>query len=608
MKWLNRIAQGFSPGKIPASESPCKGGRSERVSLRYCIDYVRKRVPNENLMSWFTENKNPRCRGATNSRPLSQGASFSSSNLATQSDGVPEYWSAALCPNCTCAAGWRCFQGGAFAGQLPRAKALGRSVRPLHGQEPPLSVSASRPRIKSDERSASGSVLVYVLVLVVIAGIIGASYLTFVDSQRATTARNLNQDALRISTEQALLSLESAIRNELLTNGEVNLARLNQSGLVAGLSLSLSSTIDGTGNNVLRVQPFADTGDTGEYTPLLDKKDLFGQAYARQTTIDVNITTKSAVPNVRLPDLTVTDQPQIAVREIPVSQFTIFSAANSFTLSPAVLSQDIGRVFSKSTISVSGSFSSEFPVVAGQSVAFTGGKDLLQVKDPSGNNTSIQLSSDTQSQDFLADARTSYDTRVVTGSVLPIDSAPLNSVYEADNSGQSAYALNLSLLQAQCSLVVVARPDIPVTTPTGQKECRVTTIPQNANLSYPVTSTKGASQSQGTASRQTVAFAAAQSKQNPSQTILAFDLALPTAKQLSSIFLVVQDPGGNPLPNAVILIRGARTLTGPVSIISPHPIIIAGDFNDDSQPASIITPANLQTVAADWGSDVFGNY
>src|SRR5246127_2710443 len=405
MRWLNRIAQGFSPGTIPASESPCKGGRSEHVGVRYCIDYVRKRVPKENLMSWFTESKNPRCRGAT---------SF-----------------------------WPPFQGDSSAGQLPKARALCCSVRPLRGQEPRLSMSASRPRIKSDERSASGSVLVYVLVLVVIAGIIGASYLTFVDNQRATTARNLNQDALRISTEQALLSLESKIRNELLTNGEVNLASLNQSRPVAGLSLSLRSTPDGTGSNVLRVQPFANTGDTGEYTPLLDKKDLFGQAYARQTTIDVNITTKATVPNVRLPDLTVTDQPQIAVREIPVSQFTIFSAANSFTLSPAVLSQDIGRVFSKSTISVAGRFSSEVPIVSGQNVAFTGSKGSLQVKDPSGNNTSIELSSDTQSQNFLADARTSLDPKIVTGSVLPIDSAPLNSVYEAENSGQSTYALNL---------------------------------------------------------------------------------------------------------------------------------------------------------------------
>jgi hypothetical protein len=469
-------------------------------------------------------------------------------------------------------------------------------------------MSASRPRIKSYDQSAAGSVLVYVLVLVVIAGIIGASYLTFVDNQRATTERNLNQDGLRISTEQALLTMESAIRTQLLANGEVDLASLNQSGQVGGLSLRLSSTAVGTGN-VLQVHPFADADDREKYNALPDKKDLFGQAYAKQTTIDVNITTQSTVPNVRLPNLIVKDQPQIAVREIPVSQFTIFSAANSFTLSPAVLSQDIGRVFSKATISVSGSFSSEFPIVAGQNVAFTGGKDSLQVKDPSGSNTSIQLSSDTESQDFLADARTLYDTRIVTGSVLPVDSAPLNSVYEADNSGQSAYALNLSLLQRQCSTVVVAQPGKPITTPNGQKGClvQVTGNVGGSNLAYPMT-TKATSQGQGTVSRQTVAFAAAQSKQNPSQTILALDFTAPGAKELSSIFLVIDDPNGNPLPNAVILIRGARTLTGPVSIVSPHPIIIAGDFNNDSQPASIITPGNLQTAAADWGSDVFGNY
>ena len=458
------------------------------------------------------------------------------------------------------------------------------------------------------QRNNSGSVLVYVLVLVVIAGIIGASYLTFVDNQRAATVRNLNQDGLRISTEQALLSLESAIRNELLTNGEVDLAGLNHSETVAGLSLSLSSSNDDTTNPVLRVQPFADASDYHKYTALPDQKDLFSQAYAHQTRIDVSITMQSTVPNVRLPDLTVTDQPQISVREIPVSQFTIFSAATSFTITPAVMSQDIGRVFSSATISVSGSFSSQYPVIAGQNVAFSDGKDSLQVKDPSGTNGSVQLSSDTDSQDFLADARTSLDSRIVTGSVLPIDSAPLNSVYQTNNSGQGvSNGLNLSLLQAQCALSVVARPDITFTTPTGQKECLVKTNPLNANLTYQVTATKGSSSSQGTTSRQTVPLAAAQSKQNPAQTILAVDFAAPGANQLSSVFLVVQDAAGNTLPNAVILIRGAANLTAPVSIVSPYPIIIAGDFNDQSQPASIITPANLQTVAADWASDVFGN-
>src|ERR1700751_1464677 len=123
------------------------------------------------------------------------------------------------------------------------------------------------------QQNNSGSVLVYVLVLVVIAGIIGASYLTFVDNQRAATERNLNQDGLRISTEQALLTLESQIRQDLLTTGEVNLATLNHSGPVAGLSLTLSSTAEGTSNNVLQVQPFADAGDIEKYIPLTDKKD-----------------------------------------------------------------------------------------------------------------------------------------------------------------------------------------------------------------------------------------------------------------------------------------------------------------------------------------------
>jgi len=461
-----------------------------------------------------------------------------------------------------------------------------------------------------NQRTRSGSVLVYVLVLVVIAGLIGASYLAFVDNQRQITARNLNQDGLRISTEQALLSLESAIRSELLATGEVKLASLNRSEAVSGISLSLSSKTDGAGSEVLQVQPFANSTEVVQLPPLASQ-DLFGQAHARVTLIDVEITALPTGPDVRLPDLTVTDHPQIAVREIPVSQFTVFSAGDPCTVGTTVFSQDIGRIFSTSTFSVTGNFSSEFAVIAGQNVNFNGGS--LQVKDPSGNSVSVKLATSTQDQDFLPDARTSLDSRVVTGSILPIDSAALNSVYETGNTGPSASnGLNLSLLKAQCDLLVVARPDITITTPSGKKACLVTVMGNvgGANLTYPVAANKATSESPGTVTQQTVPFAAAQSNQNPTQTILALDYARLGAAQLSSVFLVVQDPAGNPLPNAVILIRGAQVLTRPISVVSPHPIIIAGDFNlgGDSPAASIITPANLQTVVADWGSDVLGNF
>jgi hypothetical protein len=461
------------------------------------------------------------------------------------------------------------------------------------------------------QRNRSGSVLVYVLALVVIAGLMAASYLAFVENQSARTGRNLNQDGFRITTEQGLLSLESAIRRDLLAHGEVDLARLNLTETASGISLNLSSKMDGSGGELLQVQPFASAADY-EQLPGLDNQDLFGQAHALVTTIDVDITTSSTVPNVRLPDLNVTDHPQIAVREIPVSQFTVFSAGDPFTLGATVFSQDIGRVFSESTLSVSGSFSSEFAIVAGQNVNLQGGS--LQIKDPSGSNGSVTLSTDTQSANFLPDARTALDSRIVTSGVLPIDSAALNSVYGSGNSGQSASnGLNLVLLKEQCDLLVVARPDIAITTPNGKEYfVRVSGNVGGNNLTYPLTTNSAAPKSQATPGQQTVAFAAAQNKQNPSQTILTLDYVQLHGAQFGSVFMVVQDPNGNPVPNAVILIRGAQGLNAPLSIVSPHPIIVAGDFNansgDDAPPASIITPANLQTAPQDWGSDLFGNF
>jgi hypothetical protein len=286
-----------------------------------------------------------------------------------------------------------------------------------------------------------------------------ASYLAFVDNQSARTRRNLNQDGFRITTEQALLSLESTIRSDLLANGEVELAKLNRTGAASGISLSLSSKMDGSGGELLQVQPFASAHEY-EQLPGLGDEDLFGQAHALVTIIDVDITASSTVPNARLPDLNVTDHPQIAVREIPVSQFTLFSAGDPFTLGTAVFGDDIGRVFSESTLSVSGSFTSEFAIVAGQNVNFQDGS--LQIKNPSDNSASVRLSTDTQSPNFLSDARTVLDSKIVTGGVLPINSAALNTVYSSGNSGQgTSNGLNLSLLKAQCDLLVVARPDIP---------------------------------------------------------------------------------------------------------------------------------------------------
>ena len=381
-------------------------------------------------------------------------------------------------------------------------------------------------------------------------------------------------------------------------------------GRISGISLSLSSQTDGSGSGLLQVQPFANATEY-EQLPPLGRRSVRASHCARYHR-RCGYLGVIYVPNVRLPDLSITDHPQIAVREIPVSQFTVFSAGDSFTLGTTVFSQDIGRVFSESTLSVAGSFSSEFTVVAGQNVNLQEGS--LRVRDPSGNDASVTLANNTQNPNFLPDARTSLDSRVVTGNVLPIDSAALNSVYASGNSGQDASnGLNLALLKAQCDVLVVARPDIAITTPNG-KGYLVTAVGKTGgkSLTYAL-ATNSAPHSQATPGQQTVAFAAAQNKQNPSQTILTLGLSAVRRGTVCFCFHGRPKSGCPYCPlNAVILIRGAQGLAGPLSIVSPHPIIIAGDFNssggDDAPPASIITPANLQTVAADWGSDLFGNF
>jgi hypothetical protein len=57
--------------------------------------------------------------------------------------------------------------------------------------------------------------------------------------------------------------------------------------------------------------------------------------------------------------------------------------------------------------------------------------------------------------------------------------------------------------------------------------------------------------------------------------------------------------------NALVLVRGADRLGGDLSIVSPHPIMISGDFN--TQPVGGIIPAvslvTLQGVQIEDGAD-----
>ena len=442
--------------------------------------------------------------------------------------------------------------------------------------------------MQPDNSRETGSTLMLVLGAVVIAAMIAVSYLIFTDNLRERAGRTLDQDQREITTEQGILEIERRIRAELRSSRSFDLGDLGSP--IDGGSLSFNATLEGGGNLTLSVSPMVGKADI-PILAVLGNEDPFGAAKALVQLVDLKAVFP-ATPNERLAGVSLTATPQIAVREIPVSQFTVYSASDSFRIASTPFNGDVGRVFSESNITVAGGFSSAYPIVSKGRVTFESGS--IQVADAVSSNGSIGLSTPTDSPVFWAAARTQLDSRFITGDVLPVESAPLDEIYNP-----SGTALNFAFLQGRCDLVVVAQVSGYPDEDNGYQ----VTVTGKPGMPYP----NGTNQRKATAP-----FVAFPNKEDPTKTqiLLAFDYQRLPKGYSGSIYLVAEDSSGNPAATAIVLVRGAQTLNGPLSIVSPHPIVIAGDFNQptvsDAPACSIITAQDVETEAADWASATLG--
>jgi hypothetical protein len=445
----------------------------------------------------------------------------------------------------------------------------------------------------------SGSTLILVLGAIFIAAMIAVSYLVFTDNVREQAARTLNQDQREIGLEEQILQTEKEIRSQLQHASVLVLSDPSASPSPV-LRASVVGQDDAT---VLKAMPVETTADFSSLSTL-SNSDPFAAARARVHLIDLTAVSKPVFEGQqRLANAQLTLTPQIAVREIPVSQFTVYSAADPFSVAPSIfdLSENVGRIFSESAITVSGTWSSLYPILAKGQITFNSGASL-QVSDTNSSSGLIGLSTNTSAigsnpNEFLASARTQLDSKFITGDVLPLENVPSDQIYDST----SERVLNFTLLQQKCDLSVVAQTSrvadadgywVSVTAPkTGAS--------YSGLFSYPHA---GRAQNRDT---QLVPFVAYNNKNDTTQTLLAFDYQrLPSG--FSSVYLVVVDGSGKPVKNAVVLVRGAQTLTGPLSIVSPHPIVIAGNFNQTASACSLITDQDVQAQPPDWGTPSVG--
>jgi hypothetical protein len=268
-----------------------------------------------------------------------------------------------------------------------------------------------------------------------------------------------------------------------------------------------------------------------------------------------------------LPALQLT--PQISVRQIPVSEFTLLSAAS---LQLSQIGGTNGRIHSAGDLIISGGqVTSPYPVTAAGNISLADNGSLLVQPSPNQSPLSFPVES-TSDSNWLALARSSYRSTILSGRNLPMDmveAAGIDQLTAQPSAFTPASASAQQQLWRQCNRKVL----------------------ESGGVVYLYDSGGGRITGQ-----ETEAFSRAQSPNHPAGLIV-FDLAKsPPVPGRNSFYIASSNPG------AVVLIRNGRTLPSDISVISPLLIGVEGGFNDQGtrRAGSLVSATDVIGVPVGW--------
>lgn len=448
-------------------------------------------------------------------------------------------------------------------------------------------------------RRQRGAVLIYVIGAVAIASLAAAGYLVTVDNGRERAARETDSASQEIELEQGILAVKQAVEQQALAAAQIDLPTgISTASASAGLPATFDlQTVDGA-TGVITLQNFADASFLRRAVPLSMPGDPFlsARAYIRPLSLKAK-TTEAYLQSARVYNKQVTENPEIDVRQIPLSEFTVYAAGGTVRLDSQTFASGIGRVYARGDLQISGLLTSSYPLVSGGQVTLAGDAELdLQ---PAGTvMPAIKLSGgfDSGTPDFLAMARTELNSEVITRQILPVNASATPVLYAGAGGAAADSQVNLAAFEENCTVRVgVSRQVDP--NPSGS----------SASTRYVINVTgldnSGSEAQPGVApATQSRPFAAAD---HNGVTVLAFDYAAIRNQPVPPAISIRIYNGAALDTNAIVLVRGADRLGGDLSIVSPHPIMISGDFN--TQPVGGMIPAvsvvTLQGVQIEDGAD-----
>jgi hypothetical protein len=413
---------------------------------------------------------------------------------------------------------------------------------------------------KLRRQQKNGYVLVVCLGAVVTTAILVLMYSSFTQETEQAATKRQYQDRGTEKIEMGLMELRGAIQDQFQRNAQVEISTLSiDSGQTSGSlehgMYDLRMDAAGSGSVISATEKH----DT--ISLLTSPDDPFRGAMVSTDELDVTaLAPRLGLTKPRGNDdfLSLRSTPLLSIRQIPVSEFTLFSWGAGITLNAAAI-PNIGRTYINGDLNVTGgTVNASYPLTAAGNVNLSGDARLMARSAPDDEAVALPVES-TATNEWLALAKSTQHSTVLTGRDLPMtliqavpkDELTASPLFVADSAQKEQLRL-----WHQCSRVILeASGKITVTGgKTGEQKNYRTYETRLYNTWGP--------------------------------PIILFDARRVAPAAGKTSFYIASTSS-----TAAVFVRNASALTSDLTIVTPHPILISGGFNVQGPPraASLIT-------------------
>jgi hypothetical protein len=409
-------------------------------------------------------------------------------------------------------------------------------------------------------RRKNGYVLVTCLGVVFTTAVLVLMFFSFSQETEQAAMKRQYQERGEEKIEMGMMAIRGALEEQFRRNAQVNTNTLStDSGQTLGSVEHgmYDLTIEATGSPSI----ISATETHQSVSSLTFPDDPFRGATASTSQLDVTalaLRLGLTKPEGNFDFLSLRSTPVISIRQIPVSEFSLYSWGGGLTLN-ATITPNIGRTYINGDLNITGGIANaSYPLTASGNVNLIGGANLEARASPGDSPIALPVET-TATNEWLSLAKSTQHSTVLTGRDLPmtmIQAVPKDELTASPLSVAVNSQTEPLRLWHQCSRVVLeSSGKITVQGGLPGETKNYTEYPRRIYNTW-------------------------------GPPIIVFDAKRIAPGVGKTSFYIASTSR-----TAALFVRNASTLTADLTIVTPHPILISGGFNVQGTPraASLIT-------------------